>query len=302
MSDEPPPPACEEGAPAWVMTFADLMSLLMCFFVLLLAFSEMDALKFKQLAGSMSAAFGVQRKIKAKVIPKGTNIVMKEFSPGKPSKTIINEVRQHTQDDLQRHKEVQAAKEASDAEEGDGKQAGEGPTRAELILKAVKSDADEIKKELQAEVAQGLLDVETDMQRVILRIQEKGAFPSGSASLQKQFEPVMGRIATLLTKTSGSIVIAGHTDNIPIKTARFRSNWELSAARSVTVMHFLRSIVDINESRFLVEGHADSKPLEPNDTAGGRARNRRVEIVIVKGEDIDGGQIEAVVEVNKTEK
>ncbi len=200
MSDGPPAPACEEGAPAWVMTFADLMSLLMCFFVLLLAFSEMDALKFKQLAGSMSAAFGVQRKIKAKEIPKGTSVVMREFTPGKPDKDVLNEVRQHTQDDLRRHKEVLDAKKILEKElekeKEMAKKAG-GPTRAELILKSVKGDADEIKKELQSELAQGLLDIETDMQRVIIRIQEKGAFPSGSAKLQKQFEPVMARIADL---------------------------------------------------------------------------------------------------------
>ncbi len=96
-------------------------------------------------------------------------------------------------------------------------------------------------------------------------------------------------------------MIAGHTDDIPIKTARFRSNWELSAARSVTVMHFLSSVIEIDETRFLVEGHADSKPLESNDTADGRARNRRVEIVIVKGEDIDGGNVKAIVDVNRAE-
>ena len=96
MSDDAPPIEADEGAPAWVMTFADLMSLLMCFFVLLLAFSEMDALKFKQIAGSMKVAFGVQREIKAKEIPKGTSIVAKEFSPGKPDPSAIAEVRQHT--------------------------------------------------------------------------------------------------------------------------------------------------------------------------------------------------------------
>ena len=84
MYDEPPVKAPDAGAPAWIMTFADLMSLLMCFFVLLLAFSEMDALKFKQLAGSMKMAFGVQRDVKAKEIPKGTSVIAKEFSPGKP--------------------------------------------------------------------------------------------------------------------------------------------------------------------------------------------------------------------------
>ena len=87
MSDEEckcPPP----GLPAWMGTFADLMSLLMCFFVLLLAFSEMDVLKFKQIAGSMKFAFGVQNKIEVKDIPKGTSVIAMEFRPGKPLSLI----------------------------------------------------------------------------------------------------------------------------------------------------------------------------------------------------------------------
>ena len=84
------------GAPAWVVTFADLMTLLMCFFVLLLSFAEMDVLKFKQLAGSMREAFGVQNRIKVKDIPKGTSIIAQEFSPARPEPTPLNEVRQFT--------------------------------------------------------------------------------------------------------------------------------------------------------------------------------------------------------------
>ena len=75
-----PPP----GLPAWMGTFADLMSLLMCFFVLLLSFSEMDVLKFKQIAGSMKFAFGVQNRLEVKDIPKGTSVIAQEFRPGRP--------------------------------------------------------------------------------------------------------------------------------------------------------------------------------------------------------------------------
>ena len=87
-----PPP----GLPAWMGTFADLMSLLMCFFVLLLSFSEMDVLKFKQIAGSMKFAFGVQNKIEVKDIPKGTSIIAQEFRPGKPEPTPIEVIQQQT--------------------------------------------------------------------------------------------------------------------------------------------------------------------------------------------------------------
>ena len=89
-----PPP----GLPLWMGTFADLMSLLMCFFVLLLSFSEMDVLKFKQIAGSMKFAFGVQNRLEVKDIPKGTSIIAQEFRPGRPEPTPIDVIMQQTID------------------------------------------------------------------------------------------------------------------------------------------------------------------------------------------------------------
>ena len=88
-----------EGLPAWLGTFADLMSLLMCFFVLLLSFAEMDALKYKMVVKSLDHAFGVQREVEANAIPKGTSIIAQEFSPGEPRPTPLKEVRQDTMDD-----------------------------------------------------------------------------------------------------------------------------------------------------------------------------------------------------------
>ena len=87
------------GIPAWVVTFADLMSLLMCFFVLLLSFSEIDAQKFKQIAGELSKAFGVQRDVPVLEIPKGTSPIFDTFSPAPPEPTVVNEVRQTTTDE-----------------------------------------------------------------------------------------------------------------------------------------------------------------------------------------------------------
>ncbi len=97
MEDEEPkcPPP---GLPLWMGTFADLMSLLMCFFVLLLSFSEMDVLKFKQIAGSMKFAFGVQNRLEVKDIPKGTSIIAQEFRPGRPEPTPIDVIMQQTID------------------------------------------------------------------------------------------------------------------------------------------------------------------------------------------------------------
>ena len=89
------------GLPPWMATFADLMALLMCFFVLLLSFSEMDVLKYKQVAGSMAQAFGVQNDVVADGIPKGTSVIAQEFSPGRPQPTVENVVQQQTVDSSQ---------------------------------------------------------------------------------------------------------------------------------------------------------------------------------------------------------
>ncbi len=104
-----PPP----GLPAYMGTFADLMSLLMCFFVLLLSFSEMDVQKFKQIAGSMAFAFGVQNKIEVKDIPKGTSVIAMEFRPGRPDPTPIDTIQQQTVDMTQQTMEFQAGEEDS---------------------------------------------------------------------------------------------------------------------------------------------------------------------------------------------
>jgi len=102
--------------------------------------------------------------------------------------------------------------------------------------------------------------------------------------------------------TPGGVVVAGHTDNVPIHTARFRSNWELSSGRAVSVVHSLLKNPEIDPSRVTIEGYADSRPLVPNDTAENRAVNRRVEMVLERGEDLDKGETLDLNEVEKTKE
>jgi len=96
---------------------------------------------------------------------------------------------------------------------------------------------------------------------------------------------VIDRISDAVVRSPGRVVVAGHTDNVPIYTSRFRSNWELSSARAVTVVHALLMNPGVSEDRVLIEGHADSNPLVPNDSVENRAKNRRVELIIVRGEE-----------------
>ncbi|MBL3589873.1 MAG: type VI secretion system protein TssL, long form [gamma proteobacterium endosymbiont of Lamellibrachia anaximandri] len=281
-------PKCEEGLPAWLATFADLMSLLMCFFVLLLSFAEMDAIRFKKMAESMKNAFGVQKEIPVNEIVKGTSVIKQEFSPGKPEETLMEEIRQQTTDETKDNLDLHDGKQSADEIEVDEemKAAMQAQIEAE-----VEQQAEELAEMLKEEIEEGMLEVETEQTKIIIRIQEKGSFPSGRASLDPDFFDVITRITDVVAETPGNIVVAGHTDNIPISTQRFRSNWELSSARAVTVVHAMLSNSDLDPARVLIEGHADSNPLAPNDSRENRARNRRVELVIERGQDEESGEV-----------
>jgi chemotaxis protein MotB len=287
MSEECP--KCDAGLPAWLATFADLMSLLMCFFVLLLSFAEIDAIRFKKMAESMKDAFGVQREIPVMDIVKGVSVIKQEFSPSvTPDPTVINEIRQKTTDVDQKDLDIQDGKKEQDATEVNDAMMD---AVAQKIQQEVEQDAEALKKALQQEIDEGLVSIETEEAKIIVRIQEKGSFASGSAQLDAGFMVVMDRISDAVASSPGRVIVAGHTDNIPISTARFRSNWELSSARAVTVVHGLLKNPDIDPGRVMVEGHADSKPLMPNDTSENRAINRRVELILERGDDIDRGDM-----------
>jgi chemotaxis protein MotB len=255
------------GVPAWVVTFADLMTLLMCFFVLLLAFSEMDVEKFKQLSGSMKYAFGVQAEVEARTIPKGTSVIAQEFSPGKPEPTPLNIVKQLTIDS--NLNSLDALQEKSPK------------------VQDIKEQARRIREALRAEIENGSIAVATEDKKVVIHILENASFDSGLAVIRQDFLPVLTKIAGLIDENSGMVMVSGHTDNIPISTERFRSNWELSTSRAVSVAHVLLKTARLDESRFVVTGHADTRPRADNLTSINRAKNRRVDISIVQGTELD---------------
>ena len=305
MSDEKeckcPPP----GLPAWMGTFADLMSLLMCFFVLLLAFSEMDVLKFKQIAGSMKFAFGVQNKIEVKDIPKGTSVIAMEFTPGKPEPTPIETIQQQTVEMTQQMLEFQAGDEASAGgrqEQRGNKRGGESASTAQemastqAIASADQEQVNELVKkiaqQLEKQIMDGAIELESLGQQIIIRIQENGSFPAGSAFLQPKFEPVIAEIAELLKDVPGEITVSGHTDDFRVTNELYSNNWDLSATRAVAVATVMERVRGFAKNRMVVVGHADTRPLVPNDSDADRRRNRRVEISILQGKAKESDPIE----------
>jgi chemotaxis protein MotB len=288
-------------------TFADLMSLLMCFFVLLLSFSEMDVLKFKQIAGSMKFAFGVQNKIEVKDIPKGTSVIAMEFRPGKPDPTPIESIQQQTNEMTQQMLEFQAGNE--DSAGGRQKQRGEQrggqsqQTATQSSSSAEQSTDQSQMAELMKKVAQqlekqildGSVEMESLGQQLTIRIRENGSFSAGSAFLQPQFQPVLRKIGTLLADVPGEIEISGHSDGQHIANELYRSNWDLSSQRAVAVAEAMRTAPGFDESRMSVVGKADTAPIVENaTTSADRAKNRRVEININQGKPMISKPISVV--------
>lgn len=255
------------GTPAWVVTFADLMSLLMCFFVLLLSFSEIDAMKFRQIAQELSKAFGVQREIPALEIPQGTSPVFQHFSPGRPDPTSLDEIRQTT---TTRELNLETQPSPDPAEATDA--ANNRTLEHALTLQQV----------LQNEIDQGQIDLRVDegQQQIIIRIEERGSFPSGSAELSYGLVDLLVRMARVLTNVPGDLTVEGHTDDVPIRSARYDSNWNLSADRAAAVANALIEAGPLDEDRFRVLGLAATRPRVDNTTDSNRAMNRRVEIIL----------------------
>ncbi|WP_406664275.1 flagellar motor protein MotB [Gallaecimonas sp. GXIMD1310] len=291
MSDEQqkckcPPP----GLPPWMGTFADLMSLLMCFFVLLLSFSEMDVLKFKQIAGSMKFAFGVQNRIEVKDIPKGTSVIAQEFSPGKPEPTPIETVQQQTMEMTQQSLEFQkgesryAGGKSQNRDNQSGEASSQGAKKTSAESQQQMNDlARKMAKALNAEIRDGSIELEALGQQIIIRIREKGSFPSGSAFLQPRFRPIIREVGELLKTVPGEITVSGHTDDLKVNSELYSSNWDLSVQRALAVTHELLKVQGLDPDRLVVRGFADTKPLVPNTSAANRAKNRRVEIAINQG-------------------
>ena len=288
-----PPP----GLPAYMGTFADLMSLLMCFFVLLLSFSEMDVQKFKQLAGSMAFAFGVQNKIEVKDIPKGTSVIALEFRPGRPDPTPIDTIQQQTVDMTQQTLEFQAGEEDSAGgrqEQRENKTGGssdstddqsQAPTEAETaeMQEKINEMVKKIAEQMEQQIQDGAIELESLGQQIIIRIRENGSFPSGSTFLQPRFKPIIQQIGAILKDIPGEITVSGHTDSDQVSDELNSNNWELSAKRAVSVAVELLQGTGLDKDRLLVVGHADTRPLVPNDTPQNQRRNRRVEISIMQG-------------------
>ena len=243
------------GAPSWIVTFADLATLLLTFFILLLSFAEMDLNKYKAMAQSMAVAFG------------SANVVAEDIG-GSPLTLIESDtVSLPEPPDSPRDQ----------AEFIDDRGAAPDITQ---VPEGVVDLSSRLISKLEAQVADDSLSISYDPRQVVIRFSERATFNSGEAEIKQEMLPIIDQVVDVLAGCSGDIIVAGYTDNVPITSGRFRSNWDLSAARAVSVVHELVMNRQIDAERVIAAGRAETQPLAPNTSAENRARNRRVEIAI----------------------
>ncbi|EMR12268.1 flagellar motor protein MotB [Methylophaga lonarensis MPL] len=245
--------------PRYIATMADLMTLLLCFFILLLSMSEIDIIKYRTMAASMADAFGVDAEIDPLEIPMSTSVISQTFSPN-PTDDLPLDVRYQAVDPDQAHLRTDDV---------------------EVFMQAMRNQQVATLRELlQDEIAQGMLNIETREDRILVTLEDQASFPSGSAELKREIMPVLDVIAGTLSAIDGMFVVSGHTDNVPLAGGLYRSNWELSASRATSVVHELIERSALPENRFRIEGYGDTQPVAENNSPENRARNRRVEIAV----------------------
>ena len=233
----------------WLVSYADFITLLFAFFVVLYAFAKADERKQAQVSQAIDNAFrslGVLSNAKAETPPE-QNAFTATGLPSSPPATIAGE--------------------------------------SVLTPGKVKEDLDHIRKKLQQSLAKQIAEhtVTINMGRdgLVISLREAGFFDSGSAVPHPEASATLRRIAEALGMMPYDVRVEGHTDNLPIHNGQFDSNWELSSARATHIARLLLSLHSIPPDRLSAAGYAEFHPLAGNDTAEGRATNRRVDLVIL---------------------
>jgi chemotaxis protein MotB len=223
------PPA---GAPGWMVTWADMMSLLLCFFVMLISMASFDPAKFNAIANSFHNAFSG---------------VLESF----PTVLITRDIMIPKMGGDQQNKRM-----------------------------AIDASA-KVRKAVEQQNLQDAIRVQVTETGIAIKIADPVGFESGSADLKPEVQTVLRDIAGIINEVPTSLIrVEGHTDNVPISTARFPSNWELSSARALNVVRHIARTGGINPARLSAIGYGEYRPIVPNTTSENRRTNRRIEIYV----------------------
>jgi chemotaxis protein MotB len=234
---------CPQGAPSWVMTFADLVTLLVVFFILLFAMGSIEEEKWKQMKSSLKDALG-QENIPEAGIREGLDVIKEK---------VLDETTIHAVDEV-----------------------------GAMVAKEVEEIASEVEEFVFKNKLAGKVEVSSDERGAIITLSDTVMFPPGKSRMTYTGDEIIKQVFDILKQFSYQVKIEGHTDNVPMNTAQYPSNWELSAARAAEVARKLVK-AGFNPTNLSIEAFAQYRPKVPNDSRQGRATNRRIEIVYQRG-------------------
>ncbi len=238
-----------ENHERWLISYADFITLLFAFFVVMFASSQADRGRAQQVSDSVKKALEGQRLsamlsavLGGSAVDTGKGNAMMRGPGG--AQRAVEETRE---------------------------------LRAAELIPSMKVLSDELKSEIDA----GKIQIKLEPRGLVVSFTQAVIFPSGEDEVSQAAYPELEKVAGAIAKLPNPVRIEGHTDSIPIKTARFRSNWELSAARSIAIMDLLATKFGIPRTKMSIAGYADTAPVSTNDTDAGRAKNRRADIIIL---------------------
>ena len=238
-----------ENSERWLLTYSDLITLLMALFVILYASSTVDSTKYKQIAASFNEAINVTQSGGSDGVLDGTQIDTGIEDTGIP-----------------------------DSEDTQNQDPSQTTLTEEQKLEQVKQKVDSL---ISSSDLKGSMTTTIEERGLTIRFVDNIIFDSGNANIKDDFKTRLMALSTILNSIDNYIRVEGHTDNVAINRAYFTSNWQLSSARSANVVQFIIEEGNVNPSKLSSVGYGEYRPIQSNDTEEGKAQNRRVDIVVL---------------------
>lgn len=270
----------KSGAPGWMVTYSDMVTLILVFFVLLFSMSHIDQIKFESVTRSFQDRA---------ILDFLDSVVPSEDisgSQGFPDEDGIDGFDGEGGGDGNEDGDEDA--ESEEDEEVDPDRLMSHLKELERRADALARLMDSVESFLEEENLGDLITANRTEEGVVLVLQDSILFDNAEAEILESGEPFLNEVGSLLEDIPNLVRVEGHTDSRPINTYRYPSNWELSGARASSVIRYLIDNFDIDSDRMALAGYGDIRPAAPNDTAENMAKNRRVEIVILDTETEEG--------------
>jgi len=241
-----------ENHERWLVSYADFITLLFAFFVVMFASTQADKNKAKAVSDSVREA----------------------LEHGQLSSAISTVLGRG------KHDATKGRNADSEMKEENESQTPKTVERPEDLKQSLET----LQRGLAAELRDGKVQLSLEARGLVISLREAAFFASGDDALSPASIPVLGKIAAVVQRLPNQVRLEGHTDSIPIHNSRFRGNWELSAARAIALAEVLSERYQVSRARLAIAGYAENAPVDTNETEEGRAHNRRVAVVLLTQE------------------